>query len=124
DENGAAAAGRHALRMPARAPLLAHGRVLRTAQRRTAKIVRIADVAADALANVFQPSFADLVRQERIGDGGARRADQIDDAALELAEHAVGRSESPDAHDRLAGELAHVGDPLLERAFGDESRGA
>ena len=39
-----------------------------------------ADVAADAFADVFEPAFLDLLRQEGVGDGRPRRADEIEDA--------------------------------------------
>ena len=54
--------------MPALAPLLALGRVLGAAHRRDRGIPTDADVAADALADIFHAPFADLLRQERVGD--------------------------------------------------------
>src|SRR6185312_5921556 len=59
---------RDALRMPALAPLLAHGRVLRAADRRDRHVAGDADVAADAFADVLDATFLDLARQERVGD--------------------------------------------------------
>src|ERR1039457_2204551 len=84
----------------------------------------ITDVAADAFADVLQTPLAHFGRQERIGDRRAGGADQVDDTALELAEHGVRRGEPADAHDGLTRELAHVGNPILEGTFAHETRRA
>src|SRR6185312_5389016 len=57
---------RDALRVPALAPFLAHGRVLRAADRRDGHVAGDADVAADAFADVVDAAFLDLPRQERV----------------------------------------------------------
>src|SRR5262249_17871067 len=61
--------------VPAAPPLLAHRRVLGTADRCGGPVARYADVAADALADVLDPALLDLHGQERVGDGGAGGAD-------------------------------------------------
>src|SRR6185369_3658619 len=68
--------GRDDLRMPAAAPFLAHGRILGAADRRVQRIVRVADVAADAFADFVEPAFLDLPWQEGIGDRRPRGADE------------------------------------------------
>ena len=88
------------LRMPAPPPLLAHRRVLRAADRRDREVAGHADVAADALADVLEPAFLDLLRQERVGDRRPGRADDVEDAARP-PDHRVGRGEAPDADHRL-----------------------
>src|SRR3546814_4176361 len=77
--------------MPAALPLLAHGRVLGAADRRGHLVAGDADVAADALADVVDAPVLDLLRQEGIGDRGARGADHVHDALLHDAHHGVRR---------------------------------
>src|SRR6185437_10595107 len=50
---------RDAFGMPVLAPLLAHGRVLRAADRRDGHVAGDADVAADAFADVVAAAFLD-----------------------------------------------------------------
>ncbi len=73
-----------ALRMPVTPPLFAHCGVLRAAHWHDAALSAHTDVAADALADVLRSAFLDLLRQEGIGDGGTRGADEIQHAALYL----------------------------------------
>ena len=110
------------LRMPAFAPLLAGRRVLRAAHRRDGVVAADADVAADAFANVLEPPFLDLLRQERVGNRGPRRADHVEHAALDLRDHGVRRGEAPDADHRLGGQRLHEGDELLLVALLREAR--
>ena len=91
--------------MPAPAPFLPHGRVLGAADGRHGEIARDADVAADTLADVLEAPLGHLSREEGVGDGGPRAADQIDDALLDDGDHAVRRRIAADADDRLRGEL-------------------
>ena len=111
------------LRVPAPAPLLAHGRVLGAAQRRDRAVAGHADVAADALADVLVPALLDLLGQERIGDRRAGGADEVQDAAPDHPRHRVGRREPPDAHDRLRGERLQAADVRLLGGFVAEAGG-
>src|ERR1019366_741011 len=113
---------RYALRMPSLAPLLAHRRVLRAADRRNGHVAAHADVAADALADVVDASLLDLPREERVGDARPRRADEVEHAAAHLVGHRVGRGEPPHADDRLRGALLHPADERLLRALAREPR--
>ena len=54
-----------------------------------------ADVAADAFADVLEPALLDLLRQERIGDRGPRRADQVEDARADLRTMVSGEVKRP-----------------------------
>src|SRR5207302_3841050 len=85
--------------MPPPAPLLANGRVLRTSHRHTVMPARNTDVAAYAFADVLLATLVDLLRQERIGDGGPRAANQIQDPAPDLGNHGVRRCKAPHADD-------------------------
>ena len=80
---------RDALRMPALPPLFAHRRILRAPNRRDRHVTRYADVAADALADVVDPSFLDLLRQKRICNRWSRRSDHIEHTAPDLIHHRV-----------------------------------
>ncbi|MEI2807145.1 MAG: hypothetical protein V9G18_14785 [Albidovulum sp.] len=115
--------GRH-LRVPAAAPFLAHRRVLGAADRRAEPVMRIADVAADAFADVVKPAVADLCRQERVGDRRARGADEVEDAAADLAQHRLGAGEAADADHGLAGHRLHMGHVVFERRLLHEARRA
>jgi hypothetical protein len=101
--------GRDDLGVPAAPPFLAHGRVLRAADRARPRVAGDADVAADALADVVETAFLDLVRQERVGDGRARRADQVEHAAPHGRDHRIGRGVAPHADHRLARERLDEG---------------
>ena len=96
-------ASRHPLGMPAAAPLLHDGRVLRAPHGGEAVLAGHADVAADALADLVEAALLDLLGQERVGDGRARRADEVDDAPPHLREHGFGRGEPADPDHRLRG---------------------
>jgi hypothetical protein len=77
------------LGMPAAAPFLAHRGVLGAAAGRHGHVAGDADVAADAFADVLDPAFLDLLREEGIGDRGPRRADEIQQALADLPHHLV-----------------------------------
>jgi hypothetical protein len=114
-------AGRHDLGMPAAAPLLAHGGVLRAADGHEARIAGNTDVAPDALADVLGTVLLDFLGQERVGDGGARRADQVEHTAADSRDHGVRRGIAPHAHHRF-GVASDEGVIFLE-AFLFEARG-
>ena len=81
-----------------------------------------ADVAADALANILLATLVDFSRQKRISDGGARGADEIENAAANLRDHGVGRCEAADPDDgprRQA--LDEINDRFMT-GFGGEAR--
>ena len=99
--------------MPAAPPLLAHRRVLGAADRRHGEVAGDADVAADALADVLEPALLDLPRQERIGDRGARGADQVEHPVADEPHHRVRRGEAADADDRLRGQLLDAAEVRL-----------
>src|SRR6266700_1736725 len=106
--------GRNDFRMPALAPLLAHGRVLGAADRRDGEIAADADIAADAFPDVFHPAFLDLSGQEGVGDRWPGRADEVENAPPNLRNHAVGRSEAADTDDGFGGQpLDEGGERLL-----------
>ncbi len=109
--------------MPAPSPLLPHRRVLRAAHRNAVVIGRRADVAADALADFVLPAFVDLPWQERIRDGRAGGADQVQDSAPHLAHHLVRRCETPDTDDRLPGQrLDEIDQRLLRTLLAESGR--
>ena len=108
--------------MPAAAPLLAGGRILSAAHRNAVVPARDADVAADAFADLVLPALIDLLRQERVRDGGPGAADQIEDAAPYLRHHHIGRSEAPDADHRPFGQLLDEIDDGLVAALGGKPR--
>ena len=89
--------------MPAAPIFLADGHVLRAHDLAALLEFRDADVAADALADVLEPSFRDLGRQERIGDGGARGADDVEHAGPDQRHHVVRAREPSVADHRNAG---------------------
>ena len=70
--------------MPAAAPLLPHAGILRAADGNAEGILRIADVATDAFADVVESSLANFCRQERIRNGGARGAHKVEHTTLHL----------------------------------------
>src|ERR1700683_5179825 len=118
DQNrGIAAGGGDALGMPSAAPLLPDGRVLRAAHRDTIVPAGDADVAADAFADVLLAALVDLQRQEGIGDGGSRGADQIEHAAPDLTDHGVRRGEAADPDHGLLGDLPDEVDDRLAPLF-------
>ena len=108
--------------MPATRPLFGYGGILRAAYRHALGISGVADVAADAFADVLEPALADLLRQERIGDGRARGADEIQNAAPDLAGHRIGRGKAPDRNNGLGCQRFDPGDIRLERSLGHETR--
>ena len=95
--------------MPAAAPFLADRGVLRTAHGHASLVTGDTDVAADAFANLVDAAIADLRRQERIGDRGPRRADEIEHAAADLRDHRIRRGEAADADHRFIGQLFDKG---------------
>src|SRR3546814_19252267 len=82
-------------------------RSLCAAYRRGHLVAVDADVAADALADVVDAPVLDLLRQEGIGDRGARGADHVHDALLHDAHHGVRRGVAADADHRLGGQRLH-----------------
>src|SRR5579883_985330 len=115
--------GLDALRMPAAPPFLAHRGVLRAADRTAAEIVGVTHVAADAFADLIEPSAANLLRQERVGDRGTRGADEVEHAAAYLTEHGIGRGETAHPDHRTPGEGSNALDLALEGALAHEARG-
>ncbi len=84
-----------------------------------------ADVAADAFADFVVVSLIQLARQERVGDGGARGADQIEHAAPDLRNHGVRRREAADADDRPRGQrLDEIDDGFVAALLGETRRSA
>ena len=72
------ARGGEALGMPAATVLLTRGRVLCAPDRRASLLpARHAHVAGDALADLVGAALLDLAREERVGDRGARGADDV-----------------------------------------------
>ena len=115
--------GVHLLRVPALAPFLHEGRVLGAARDRHGHVASDADVAADAFADVLDPAVLHLLRQERIGDGGPRAADEVQHPLPHQPRHEVGRGEAADTHHRLRSQLANAGDQrLLRRLFLEAAR--
>ena len=110
------------LRVPAAPPLLRDRRVLRATQMHALIVRRAADVAADAFADFVHPSVADLGGQEGVGDRGSRSADEILDAAPDLAHHHVGRGEAADRDHGLRRQRFDEGDLRLLVAFAAEAR--
>src|SRR6185312_2890487 len=109
--------------MPSPAPFLAHGRVLRAADRRHRHVTGDTDVAADALTYVVEASRLDLGGQERIRDRGPGRADHVQDAGAYLADHGVRRRETTHAYDRLRRELLQARDQRFALGLCREARG-
>src|SRR5258708_7011824 len=66
---------------------------------------RDTDVAADALANFVLAPFIDFSRKVWVGDGRPGSANEIQDAALHLRHHDIGRRESTHTDDRFPGQL-------------------
>ena len=129
---GAAADDQHPVTFPARgdpfwvpalAPFLHEGGVLGAAADRTGHIAGHADVAADAFADIFEPALFDLLRQERVGDRGARGPDEIQHAFAHLPHHRIGRGEAAHADDRFRGQRLDTAHQRLLRALVLEARG-
>src|SRR5882724_4890830 len=116
----AAARGSVSLRMPPTAPLLAYRRVLCTSHRHAVMPARNADVATYAFANILLAAFIDLLRQERIGNGGPGAANQVQDPAPDLGDHGIGRCEPPHPDDGFLRSLFDEVDDGLMAAFGRE----
>ncbi len=112
------------LRMPAAAVFLAGGRVLGAADVVAPLGLHDADVAPDALADLPVAALLDLLREERVGDGRAGRADEVPGPAPHDLRHAVRARQAPDTDDRLRGHLAHPAGPLQLVALGEETGGA
>src|SRR5512147_141261 len=88
---------RNAFRVPSPAPLFAHRRVLGATQVRRRVVARHAHVAPDALADIVDPAFLDLLRKKWIGNRRPSSADEIEDSAPNLRNHRVWRRKAPDA---------------------------
>ncbi len=116
--------GLELLGMPAAAVLLARGRVLRAAEVVAPLGLHHADVAADALAHLAVAPLLDLLGQKWVGDGRARRPDQVPRARADDLRHAVGVGQAADADDRLRGRLPYVLGPLELVALLEEARRA
>ena len=93
--------------MPAAAPFFPHGGILRAAYRALRRVARDTDIAADALANVFQPALLNFIRQKGIGDRGAGGTDHIEYTALDLSHHGIGRGKAAHTHHRFGGQFFH-----------------
>src|SRR5207253_4345734 len=79
--------------------------------------------AADAFTDLIVAAFGDLPRQKGIGDRGPCGADQVLDATLDLARHAVGRSEAADAYHRFRRETLDESNIGLLESLLSETRG-
>jgi hypothetical protein len=88
------------LRMPAAAVFLARGRVLGAAQERLLLHPGDAHIAADTFADVVVASLFDLLGQERVGDRGPRRADDVALTAVDRFDHVVRAREAAVIDDR------------------------
>src|SRR6185437_752479 len=108
--------------MPAAAPFLTHSWILCAAEVGRGIVARHANVAADAFANVVDPSLLDLLREERISDRRPRCTDEIEHAALNLRNHRVGRGEAANADNRLCRQLLDEASILLLESFLGEAR--
>ena len=107
--------------MPAAAEFLTHGGVLGAADGGHGEVARDADVAPDALPDVLEVAGLDLAGQERVGDGWAGRADQIEHAGLDLVHHHVRRGETAHAHNGFGGQLLESADIGLLLGLGAEA---
>ena len=113
---------REPLRMPAAAVLLARSRVLRADQRRPADLpARDADVAADALADIVEPSLVDLLRQERVGRRRPAGGDDVELALVDRLGHQVRVRPAADPEHRLLGHRLDGGLPREARGPADRS---
>ena len=112
------------LRVPAAAVLLAHGRVLGASDRHAETVVGVADVAADALADVLDPSLLDLLRQEGVGDRRPGGADQVLGPVPNDPGHGVGGGEAADRHHGLRGHRPGLPHVLLQGGLSGEAGGA
>jgi hypothetical protein len=110
------------LRMPSPAPLLAHSRVLRAADRRHGHVTGNTDIAPDALAYVVELPRLDLGRQERVRNRRPGRADHVQDAGPHLAHHGVRRREPAYPHHRLRRHPLQARDQRLAFGLGREAR--
>jgi hypothetical protein len=108
------AGGGELLRVPAAAVLLAAGGVLGAPDRRPAHLpAGDADVAADALTDVLEPAFLDLLGQERVRDRRAGGANNVGLARVDDTDHHVRVGEPTHVDARLARHL--LGDPGVLR---------
>src|SRR5262245_36357650 len=94
--------------MPTAPVLLARGCVLGAADVAARVSLQHTDVAADALAHLSVAALLDLPREEGVGDGRARSADQVPGARADDLGHPIGVREPADANDRLPSRLAHA----------------
>ena len=84
--------------MPTPAPLLTHARILCAAHRCESMLPCNTNVTADTLADFIKTPLLNLLGQERIGNRRPRRADHVQHAAPNLADHGIGRGEPTDPH--------------------------
>src|SRR5262249_24396766 len=110
----------HSLGVPSFSIFFAHRRILGAADGYREEVAGDADIAADALTDLVDAPFLDLLREKRIRDRGACGADEIEKTALYHRRHRVGRSETADADDRLLRRAVHHLDVWKLRAFGGE----
>ena len=87
--------------MPAASPFFPHGRVLCATHWNTFVIAGHTDIAANTFADFVFATFIDFVWQEWIRDRRPRRADEIENAALDLTDHHVRRCKTTDTDDGL-----------------------
>src|SRR2546427_200371 len=113
-----------ALGVPPSPELLTGRRVLRAGDLVVVERAREADIAADALADLVEPAFLDLLRQERVRDRRPRGADQVPDAAADDLHHPLRARQASDAHDRLRRGLANAARPLELPALIVAARGS
>ena len=115
---------RYVLRVPALPPFFSHRGVLGATDRCACLVADVTNVATDALADFVITSLCDLLGQERIGNGGACRTDEIDDALSNQPQHRLGRGKTSHADDRFVGHALDPGHRRLEPRFLGETRGA
>ena len=103
--------------MPTSTPFLAHGGVLRTAYWKCQIVTRYAHIATDALTDFILATLVNFVGQERVGDRGPCRTNQIQHASLDLTHHGVGRGKPADTHHRFIGHIFYKINVALLIAF-------
>src|SRR5688572_6239827 len=94
--------------MPSSFVFFPYCRVLGAVDRPANIVASNTDVAPDAFTNVVDPTLFDFLWEERVGDRRAGGSDQIENAALDLRYHRVGRREPADADDRLCRNAFHI----------------
>ena len=94
--------------MPFSTPLFPHGGVLGTAAGNTFGVVGIANVTADAFADIIQTPLFDFYGQKGIRNGRSRRTDKVEPSFFNLPQHGLRGCETTDADNRFAGNFLHV----------------